>query len=109
MINAVGGHPSIAPTSSVRDVYFENSYGQVTLQSIIVGWVDLPNTVTYYANGNSGLTTRTWEAITAGLNAANGSVDFGQFDQDNDGYVDSIAFVLSGYAVEWGGTDQFGT
>ena len=109
LFNTVGGHPTLAPTGSLKDVYSENSYGQMTLQSTISGWFTLPNTEVYYANGDSGLTTRTWEAITSALNMADGSVDFGDFDEDNDGWVDSIAFLHSGYGAEWGGTDAFGT
>jgi len=109
IMNAVGGDPTLAPTGSVRDHYLETSYGQFTIDSTVVGWIDVPNTEAYYANANSGLTTRTWELIQAGLAAADPLVDFGQFDQDQDGRIDAITFLHSGYGAEWGGTDQYGT
>ena len=109
LFNAAGGHPTIAPSGSVRDVYFENSYGQMTLVSTVNGWIDLPETETYYANNGSGLTTRTWQAITSALNSADATVDFSDFDTDNDGWIDSMAFIHSGYGAEWGGTDADGT
>ena len=109
IMNAVGGDPVLAPTGSVRDHYLETSYGQFTIDSTVVGWIDVPDTETYYANGNSGLTSRTWELITAGLAAADPLVDFAQFDADGDGCIDAITFLHSGYGAEWGGTDQYGT
>ncbi len=109
IMNAVGGDVALAPTGSVRDHYLETSYGQFTIDSTVVGWIDVPNTETYYANGTSGLTSRTWELIIAGLNAADASIDFTQFDSDGDGKIDAITFLHSGYGAEWGGTDQYGT
>ena len=109
IMNAVGGDPVLAPTGSVRDHYLETSYGQLTIDSTIVFWVDVPSSETWYANGNSGLTTRTWNLITDGLNLADPSVDFSQFDKDGDGWIDAITFLHSGYGAEWGGTDAYGT
>lgn len=108
IFNAVGGHPTLAPTGSVRDLYRENSYGALTLDSTVVGWVTLPRTESYYAGGASGLTTSVWEAIRDALNAADPLIDFAQFDRDGDGYVDAIAFIHSGYGAEWGGQDAYG-
>ena len=57
------------------------------------------------------LTTLTHDAIRYALNYldVNGLVDFSDFDGDGDGFVDSIAFLHSGYGAEWGGSDAFGT
>ena len=109
IMNAVGGDPTLAPTGSVRDHYLQGSYGLLTINSTVVAWVDVPNTETYYANANSGLTSRTWELITAGLQAADPLVNFSQFDADGDGWIDAITFLHSGYGAEWGGNDQYGT
>lgn len=110
LFNHVGPpHSSQAPTGSVRHVYFENSYGQFSLDSTVAAWVDLPNTEQFYSGGNSGLTTTIWSAITTALNLADASVDFSQFDQDNDGWIDAITFLHSGYGAEFGGTDSDGT
>jgi M6 family metalloprotease-like protein len=109
IMNAVGGDPVLAPTGSVRDHYLQNSYGLLTINSTVLVWVDVPNTESYYANGNSGLTTRTFDLIAAALSAADPSVDFASFDADNDGWIDAITFLHSGYGAEWGGNDQYGT
>ena len=109
IFNAVGGDPVLAPTGSVKDLFRENSYGALNLDSTVVGWVDLPNTESFYAAGQSGLTTTVQQAIRDALTAADASIDFSQFDKDGDGFVDAIAFIHSGYGAEWGGTDAYGT
>jgi M6 family metalloprotease-like protein len=104
LFNAVGGDPTLAPTGSVRDVYFENSYGTMTLQSTVVAWVDVPGTEAYYANGDSGDQTL-WEALTYALTQVDTLIDFSQFDEDSDGAIDAISFLHSGYGAEWGDYD----
>ena len=110
LMNAVGGDPSLAPTGSVRDCFLENSYGQFTLDSTVAYWITLPNTEAYYANGDSGLTSRTHEALRYALNTldADPNFQFADFDQDSDGRIDAITFLHSGYAAEFGGTSSDG-
>jgi M6 family metalloprotease-like protein len=109
IMNAVGGDPSLAPTGSVRDHYLETSYGQFSIDSTVVGWLDMPSSESYYADGSSGLTTQIWELITDGLDAADATVDFSDYDLDGNGWIDAITFLHSGYGAEWGGSDQYGT
>jgi M6 family metalloprotease-like protein len=108
IFNAVGGDPTIAPSGSVRDVYYENSFGTMTLNSTVVAWVTLPHTEAYYADGVSGLGLKVHEAIQDALVLADPLIDFSQFDDDHDGFVDTITFIHSGYGAEWGGTDVDG-
>lgn len=110
LMNTPGGDASLAPTGSVRDIYLENSYGQLSLDSSVAYWVTLPNTEAYYANGNSGLTSRTHEALRSALDTLNAdpSIDFTDYDGDSDGQIDAITFLHSGYAAEFGGTSADG-
>ncbi|QDV43844.1 Immune inhibitor A precursor [Stieleria neptunia] len=109
LFNAQSPVPNLAPTGSVKMFYQENSYGKLNLESTVVDWVTLPKTESYYANGQSGLSSRIWEALRDGLDIvrASGSVDFAEFDNENggagDGWIDAITFVHSGYAAEFGG------
>jgi hypothetical protein len=108
LFNGVGGDPLLAPTGSVRDYYLETSYGAMALDSTVYGWVTLPETEQYYANGNSGVDSTIREAITTALDLADELIDFSDFDADGNSYVDSITFIHSGYGAEWGGTDADG-
>jgi M6 family metalloprotease-like protein len=107
LFNAPGGDPQLAPTGSVRDVYLQNSYGQMELNSDISSWITVSGSEQYYANGQSGDSTL-WEALREALDMLDQTVDFSQYDTNNDGYIDSIAFLHSGYGAEWGKTDADG-
>lgn len=109
VFNAVGGDEALAPTGSVTDFYLENSYGALTLESTVVGWVTLPGTEQYYADGRSGLgTPRMDEALLTALDLLDPLVDLSRYDDNQDGSIDAISFVHSGYAAEHGGTDSDG-
>lgn len=108
LFNAAGPDPDLAPTGSIRDLYLKNSYGQLTLNSDVSSWITVSGTEQYYANGQSGDDTL-WQALREALNVLDQTVDFSQYDANGDGYIDSIAFLHSGYGAEWGGTDVDGT
>jgi M6 family metalloprotease-like protein len=110
LMNHEGPH-KLCPTGSVRDVYLENSYGALDLQSTVTDWILVNNTEIYFGNGNAGRTQRIKEAIRYSLEFLdyNYLVDFDYFDEDQDGKIDSITFIHSGYGAEFGGTDQYGT
>jgi len=107
LFNQLGGHPTIAPTGSVRDAYNENSYGVMDLQSTVLAWVTLPQTQAYYAGTNNGLggdyPNNAKKMIEDALVAAAPLVNFADFDTDDDGYVDAIDFIHSGYGAEANG------
>lgn len=100
-----GGDVTIAPTGSVRDVYLESSYGKLLINATAYGWVDLPETEAYYADGDYGLTSVFFEAVDFALGIINNdeTFHFRDFDRNNDGLIDSIIFTHSGYGAEWGG------
>lgn len=106
LFNQVGGHSTLAPTGSVKDLYLENSYGAMTLDSTVTAWVTLPNTEAYYANNNDGTGSYPRNAqgmVEDALDLVDPLVDFSQFDNDSDGYIDAITFIHSGYGAETGG------
>jgi M6 family metalloprotease-like protein len=110
LMNHDGPHP-LCPTGSVRDVVLQNSYGALTLESTVIDWIDLDNTESYYANNVTGRSNRIFGALKYALNYVdmNGMVNFSSFDTNRDGHIDSITFLHSGYAAEFGGLDAAGT
>ena len=106
LFNKVGGDTTLAPTGSVKDAYKTMSYGIVDLQSTVVAWVTLPQNMSYYAGSNNGLQATEPNARTMvkdALALVDPLINFGDFDQDKDGYVDAIDFIHSGYGAEQGG------
>ena len=110
VFNHEGNH-ELAPTGSIRDFLQVNSYGKLTLESKVYGWVDLPETEAYYANGRSGFATKQYmEALHSAMNTVqkNSDINLSEFDGNNDGKVDLVTLVHSGYAAENYGTDPDG-
>ena len=107
-------HHDLAPTGSVRDVFRINSYGKLTVESKVYGWVDLPEPESYYAAGVGGFATSEYlEALHSAMNALLlqdrfGPIDFSQFDGNGDGKIDMLTLVHSGFASEVNGPDQDG-
>jgi len=113
LMNHKGPH-SICPTGSVRDVFLQNSYGMLEVDSYVTDWIPMNGTEEYYSNGDKGTTTYLHDALRYALAyidklTGNDTVDFDFFDQDQDGYIDSLTFIHSGYPAELGGTDIDGT
>ncbi len=107
LFNALTRDPTLAPTGSLKMVYLENSYNKVSLNSTISDWITVSRSESYYAAGQSG-SSRLWEALSEALSVLDARLNFADYDSDNDGYIDSITFIHSGYGAEWGGTDAFG-
>jgi M6 family metalloprotease-like protein len=112
LYNGVNASGVNAPSGSVRDFYFQASYGTMTLQSTVLAWVTLPHTEAYYSGNqyglpfaNAGNPAAVYPNNAAGmlrdaLPLVDALVNFSQFDSDNDGYVDAIDFIHSGYGGE---------
>lgn len=104
-------HP-LAPTGSVKDVFTVNSYGKMDLQSEVYGWINLPQTEAYYANGISGFgrNSRYFEALQSAMDSLQDqfNVNFNSFDADGNGRVDCVTLIHSGYAAEIFGSDVDG-
>jgi M6 family metalloprotease-like protein len=112
------------PTTSdgtVTDFYAEMSYGAVNLTGDVYGWVTGSQIDTFYEGGGgcNGLcgTAGTGLLIQEALVGVDGSVDFGQYDNDgpdglpnsgdDDGFVDFIAIVHPETGGECGGPNMW--
>jgi len=96
---------NIAPTGSLKMIYWENSYGKLTIESEVTDWIVLDNTESYYAGGESamGMDRRFHQALKDALyKLETDGFDFKNFDVNKDGNIDSITFLTSGYGAEWG-------
>ncbi|KAL3823703.1 hypothetical protein ACHAXA_007274, partial [Cyclostephanos tholiformis] len=113
LLNGPGGSGTVAPTGSVRDVLFANSYGAFVLESTVYPWITLSRDESYYAGGVSGLGVAIFEGMREALDTIQSDPDFdlSHFNADRldgDEYIDAITFIHSGYGAEFGGTDCHG-
>lgn len=102
-------------TGSVKDYFRTVSYGQFELQSTVVGPYTIPGNMRFYGEqytanyGGQEVLIHDRNAkqmIIDACNAANADVDFRDFDQDHDGFVDNVFIVFAGRnQAESGPTD----
>lgn len=93
------------PTGSAYDYWRWVSRGRVQLTGRVVAQVRLPETRSYYAGNNSGLSAsatprNSYGAVHDALAACEGTVNWPEFDLDQDGYVDMLWIVHAGLGGE---------
>ncbi len=90
-------------SGSVKDYYNENSWNQFNLTVTVAGPFTASQNMSYYggndANGND---SKPRELVTEAVNAADATVNFADFDNDNDGAVDGVYVLFAGYGEEAG-------
>ena len=88
-------------TGSVRDYFYDNSDHIFDPVFDVVG----PVNVNYSCTDPHG--TSSAEAIfNAALAAADGQVDYSDYDSDGDGYVDMVFFLVAGLSANYSGNDE---
>ena len=112
LFNQEGGDHLLAPTGSVRDYFRFNSYNSFDLVSTVTEWIDVPYTEKYIGNGKYGVgysdgVFRLGMAIRAALDIAADTINFADFDGDNDGEIDAITIIQSGYGAEFAEEDCY--
>jgi M6 family metalloprotease-like protein len=99
---------------SVRNYYKEISYAQLDIVTVnlpsTIGWTTAPQTYAYYCNGQNGMgaypqnSQKLCEDI---VDLVNPLVDFSNYDNDLDGFVDALILVHTGPGAEvtWSDND----
>jgi M6 family metalloprotease-like protein len=91
-------------TGSVHDYYNEASYGQLNLNVTVAGPYTAAHNMVYYGkNDSQGDDTLPRTLISEAVQAADMDVNYADFDNDNNGYVDAVYVIYAGYGEEAGG------
>ncbi|MFH2035782.1 MAG: M6 family metalloprotease domain-containing protein [Candidatus Zixiibacteriota bacterium] len=95
-------------TGTVKNYYKTVSYGNLDIVSLdlpsSIGWVTAPQTYAYYCNGERGIgdypnnTQKLFEDV---IDLIDGSIDFSDYDNDGNGYLDAFIMVHSGPGYEF--------
>ena len=96
-------------TGSVRQFFSDQSDGQYEPDFDVIGPVTLSNNVDYYGgnvNNERGQDKLPGDMVVEACSIANYAVDFTQYDNDNDGYVDFVYLIYAGKGEADGGADE---
>ncbi|MDI9356270.1 MAG: M6 family metalloprotease domain-containing protein [Chitinophagaceae bacterium] len=82
--------PSYRNTGSFKDFFLQNSFQKLNVTTDVYGWYTADSSYRYYS-------TREYQLVVEAIySAERAGVDFSQYDNDNDGYVESVMVVHSG-------------
>jgi len=94
---------------TLTQLYTDMSRGNLLMTGTVYPWTSVPGKDIDYEgpSGNNGLGgAGLWNLLKATLDEADKTVDFSQYDDDHDGYVDLVAFVQPETGGECGGTNN---
>lgn len=108
------------PSGSLTDYYNEISYGSFEVTGTTYGWYTADNNMEYYVANNNGegdFPNNVEGFIVNILNKADAGIDFSLYDNDgpdgipnsgdDDGFVDALGIVFTGFGGNYGGvTDR---
>lgn len=99
MLNEPGFTYSNGANGSARDFYLNSSNGRFQPKFDVIGPVTLPEKYSYYGT-NKGSSVdnpvRLEEFVREACKLADPSVDFSQYDHNQDGFIDNIYFFYAG-------------
>lgn len=97
----------VSSEGSVRQYFYDASFGQYNPQFDVIGPVTVSREYAYYGknNVNTQFDQRPWEMIKEACVIADTllDVDFTQYDNDNDDIVDFVYVIYAGYGEADGG------
>lgn len=97
------GYDEDGAQGSVYDYFLEASYGQLSLQSDVIGPFCASRQMSYYGgNGINGTDQNPYALFLEAVEYAARVVKLSDYDADGDGYVDNIHIVFAGYGEEAG-------
>lgn len=118
-------HPSFVPAvffdslifdsvgKTVSNYYDEISYGQLDMVTInlpsTLDWRTAPQTYAYYVDGQNGTGAypqNTQKLVEDLVDQIDSLVDFSDYDNDNNGYVDIVLVIHSGTGAEFSGSNN---
>ncbi len=97
-------------TGTLRDYWYQATYGNLVINTFdlsgALGWKRAPQDYAYYVDGQKGFGTYPQNAQKMAEDAvvlADPFVDFSNYDNDGDGYVDGLFIIHAGQGYEWTG------
>lgn len=97
------GYDYNGATGSARDYFVDNSRGMFTPDFDVYGPVTLPNDMAYYGRETGNLhDINPYQMVADACSLLDDEVDFSQYDEDGDGFVDNVFIFYAGYGQNSG-------
>lgn len=101
------GYSANGGTGSARDYFMSSSFGKFAPTFDVVGPFTLQKSLDYYGkNDLDGNDTLPQMLVVDACAAANATVDFTQYDTDNNGVIDNVFVYYAGYNEAEGATSN---
>lgn len=101
------GYTANEATGSVRDYYLENSWGQFDLTVTIAGPYTASYNMSYYGGNDSNENDSNPKVLAQeAVTKADADVNYKEFDNDGDNWVDGVYIIYAGYGEEAGGSED---
>ncbi len=101
------GYSKNGHIGSVRDYFYEQSYGQLSIDFDVVGPYTVSNKMSYYGgNDSEGNDKHPAEMVIEALRLADADVDYRSYDWDSDGEVEQVYLIYAGYGEAMGGAEN---
>ncbi len=100
------GYSHNGATGSAYDYFVDNSNGLFTPEFKVYGPVTLPYNMSYYGSSNGMIPdSQPWLMVVDGCKILDETtdIDFSEFDNDGDGFVDNVFVFYAGYGQNDGG------
>jgi immune inhibitor A len=92
---------------SVRDYFYDQSYGKLDIQFDVIGPVTVSKNLAYYGqNDDSDNDKYPCTLVTEACKLADSQVNFADYDWDGDGEVDQVYVLYAGYGENSGADDN---
>ena len=97
------GYNENGASGSARDYYMQTSNGAFTPHFDVYGPITLKYNMSYYGSNINGDDTKPEEMVIEACEQLNSTIDFSEYDLDEDGYIDNIFIFYAGYGEADGG------
>ena len=98
-----GKKQSITSKGSAWQYFYDSSNGHYDPQFDVIGPVTVSKNMAYYGKNVSDFDAEPWTMVKEACQLVDDSVDFKQYDNDHDGYVDFVYVIYAGYGEADGG------
>ncbi|MFZ5940839.1 MAG: M6 family metalloprotease domain-containing protein [Bacteroidota bacterium] len=104
-LEALLNEPGYNGIGSFRDYYLDVSYNQLEINATVIPWVHATQNMSYYGeNDEYGYDLRPQELVRDAVDQAEAAgVDFSQFDNNGDGYIDDLILFHAGFGEQYPG------